>query len=270
MNKIIFLVTGLFFTIHGTSFGQMLGWEVGAWAGGSCYFGDLNTNWKLNRSKIAGGVGARYNFNDRLAVRFGASYGNIAGTDEDSKNVYEKRRNLSFKSAIFDGSAQLEFNFLPYIHGHREYFYTPYLSAGPAFFHFNPKAKLNDKWYELRTYGTEGQFKGEEYNTSQGAIAYTLGFKTDLNYRWSLDISLSGRKIFTDYIDDVSSFYPDMSDLNSQRGDLAVALSDRSILPKIGEAGRQRGNGRKNDAFAFLGVGLYYYFGDIRCPDWVR
>jgi hypothetical protein len=61
-----------------------------------------------------------------------------------------------------------------------------------------------------------------------------------------------------------------MRDLGADRGDLAVALSDRSALPHIGQAGRQRGNGKKNDAFAFLGIGLYYYFGDIRCPDWVR
>jgi opacity protein-like surface antigen len=248
----------------------MLGWEVGGWVGGSNYFGDLNTNWRLNRTGLAGGAGARYNFNERLALRLGAAYGNISATDADSKNVYEQRRNLSFKSSIVEAGMHLEFNFLPYVHGHREYFYTPYVTLGPSFYHFNPKAKLNDQWYELRAYGTEGQFKGEEYNTTQGALAYGFGFKMDFNYRWSLDIHVDGRKLFTDYLDDVSSFYPDMDDLESLRGDVAVALSDKSGEPQIGQPGRQRGNGKKNDTYLFAAVGINYYFGTIRCPAWQR
>ena len=34
-----------------------------------------------------------------------------------------------------------EFNFLPYIHGSRDYFFTPYLFAGFSVFSFNPKAE---------------------------------------------------------------------------------------------------------------------------------
>ncbi len=244
----------------------MRGWEVGGWVGGSNYFGDLNTDWRLNKIGIAAGLIGRYNFNERLAFKFGASYGNIAGTDEDARNVYQNRRNLSFKSTIFTGSGVFEFNFLPYEHGHREFYYTPYVFAGPAFYHFNPKTKMDGKWYSLPEYGTEGQFKGEEYNTSQAALSYGIGFKIDFNYRWSVDVHLNNHKLFTDYLDDVSGAYPDMSDLEAQRGDVAVALSDRSGDPKIGQPGRQRGNGKSNDAFTFIGVGLTYYFGSIRCP----
>ena len=31
------------------------GWEAGGWAGVSYYFGDLNTNFRLNRQALAGG-----------------------------------------------------------------------------------------------------------------------------------------------------------------------------------------------------------------------
>lgn len=248
----------------------MRGWEVGGWLGGSNYFGDLNNNWSLRRTGIAAGATVRHNFNNRLAARFGASYGNISGYDSDSKNVYLQRRNLSFKSILVDLSGMLEFNFLPYEHGHRDNYFTPYMIFGPSFYYFNPKAKLDGEWYELREFGTEGQFKGEEYNTLQPALVYGFGFKYDLNYRWSIDVFISGRKLFTDYLDDVSTFYPDMDDLESQRGDIAVALSDRSGEPKIGQAGRQRGNGKRNDAFSFAGVGINYYFGSIRCPSYSR
>ena len=46
---------------------QMKGWEFGPWAGVSYYFGDLNTNYRLDRPNLAGGFAARYNFNPRLA-----------------------------------------------------------------------------------------------------------------------------------------------------------------------------------------------------------
>lgn len=245
---------------------QMRGWETGGWIGVSNYFGDLNTNWRVNRLHLAGGAGARYNFNDRLALRFGVNYGGISGRDADSRNVYEQRRNLSFKSYVADGTLQFEFNFLPYVHGHRELFFTPYLFAGPSIFFFNPKAELDGQWYKLREMGTEGQFRGEEYSTMQGALAYGLGFKIDLSYRWSLNIELSGRKLFTDYLDDVSGAYADIRDIKAQRGETAAMLADRSAEPKIGLPGRQRGNGKKNDMYAMFGVGLMYYFGQIRCP----
>ena len=127
--------------------------------------------------------------------------------------------------------------------------------------------RLGDEWYSLREFGTEGQFQGEEYNITQLAGVGAFGFKMDFSYRWSGFVELSGRRLFTDYLDDVSGNYPDFDDLEAQRGDIAVQLSDKSIAPKIGEAGRQRGNGKKNDTYLFLKLGMAYYFGSIRCPD---
>ena len=252
------------------SFAQMRGFETGGWIGISNYFGDLNTSWRVNRLHFAGGLGARYNFNDRLAMRLGATYGQISAYDSDSKNEFELRRNLSFKSMVIDGTAQFEFNFMPYVHGHRDYFYTPYLFAGFSMFYFTPRAELDGEWYNLPEQGTEGQFRGEEYNTTQMALAYGFGFKMDLSYRWSINIELSGRKPFTDYLDDVSGVYADVRDIRAQRGEVAAALADRSLEPKIGEPGRQRGNGKNNDMYAFLTIGMMYYFGDIRCPEFLR
>jgi hypothetical protein len=246
---------------------QMIGWEVGGWFGGSTYFGDLNTNYRLNRAKPAFGALAKYNFNDRLSLGLHASFTTLEAKDSDSKNIFEKSRNLDFKTFLFEAAPQLEFNFLPYVHGSRDYFFTPYMAAGFSVYKFNPRTKLNDKWYSLVEYGTEGQFQGEEYGKTQFAGVGAFGFKLDKNYRWSTFLELSARKLFTDYIDDVSGNYPDFDDLEAQRNDIAVALSDKSFAPKIGEAGRQRGNGKKNDTFMLLKLGMTYYFGSIRCPD---
>ncbi|MEM8906241.1 MAG: DUF6089 family protein, partial [Bacteroidota bacterium] len=211
----------------------------------------------------------RYNFNNRLCLKMSANYVSISADDVNSSNSFERARNLNFNSDVFDGTFQFEFNFLPYNHGSRDEFFTPYLFAGFSILHFNPKTELNGETYELRTFGTEGQFRGEEYYSIAGALTTGLGLKIDLSYRWSINIELTTRKLFTDYIDDVSGTYPDMDDLESLRGPIAVALSDRSMTTegiRIGEEGRQRGNGRQNDNYTTLGIGLLYYFGSLPCP----
>lgn len=245
------------------------GWEAGGWLGISYYFGDLNPSFDLGAPGLAAGLIARHNFNNRICIKISGNYGNVSGDDARSENAFRKARNLSFKSVIFDGAAQLEFNFLPYDHGSKDHFFTPYLFGGFSAFYYNPKAKYNGKWVELRPLGTEGQFQGEEYYSISGGLVYGGGIKMDINYFWSLNLEISARRLFTDYLDDVSTVYPDKKDLEALRGELAVALSDRSLTfdgQQIGQVGRQRGDSKTKDAYVFVGLGLVYYFGDIRCP----
>ncbi len=250
------------------------GREAGGWIGASYYFGDLNTNYNLSMPGLAGGIIGRFNFNERICLKFSGNLGTVMGDDAVSKNTFERARNLSFRSRIIEGAAQLEFNFLPYRHGSREEFFTPYLFGGLNVFHFNPEAEYNGEWVELRPLGTEGQFKGEEYYAVNAGLVYGFGFKVDLSYEWSLNIELGARTLFTDYLDDVSGFYPDNDDLRRSRGDVAADLSDRSILipgvndGQIGEAGRQRGSTHINDSYVLVGIGVVYYFGDLKCPSY--
>ena len=270
MKKFLLILVTFFFCQNETMFAQR-GWEIGGWAGVSHYFGDLNTNFDLTHPGFAGGGVFRFNFNDRLCLKMGANYGNISADDKNSTNVFEQRRNLNFRSTLVDGSGQLEFNFLPYNYFDKSQWFSPYLSAGISVFNFNPQGKLNGTLYELRPLGTEGQFRGEEYYTTQMAFAYSGGFKIALNEVWSINVEISARKLFTDYLDDVSKSYPNMNDIRKQHGDIAVQLSDPSIPDaegkKIGQFGRQRGDSKSNDMFTFLGVSVLYYFGDLRCPN---
>jgi len=251
------------------------GWEAGGWVGASHYFGDLNTSFRLNDPGYAGGVVARYNFNKRVCLKFSGNYGNVSAQDADSDNLFEQARNLSFRSTIIDGTAQMEFNFLTYTHGSKDERFSPYLLAGINVVHFNPQAEYKGEWVDLRPLGTEGQFRGEEYYTTQFGLAYGMGLKIDLSYRWSINLELSARRLFTDYLDDVSTVYADKDDLEKLRNEAAVFLSDRSLLlPGINEdgalsqPGRQRGNSVTKDSYAFLGISLLYYFGDLKCPEY--
>ena len=250
------------------------GYEVGGWLGTSYYFGDLNNNINLSMPGPAGGILARYNFNNRVCFSLSGNYGRVRADDARSDNAFERSRNLNFESDVIDGTAALEFNFLPYVHGSRDEFFTPYLFAGLSIYYFNPKANFDGQMIELRPLGTEGQFRGEEYYTVQSGLAYGTGLKISLSYEWSVNISLGARFLFTDYLDDVSTVYPDYDDLENLRGDLAVSLSNRSIpiagVGEVGEPGTQRGSANTNDHYVFLGVGMYYYFGDLRCPEYSR
>lgn len=248
------------------------GWEIGGWAGVAYYFGDLNTNFDLSRPGPALGAAARYNFNSRLSLGMSANYGRVSGTDENSANDFERARNLNFTSNVFDLSFNLEFNFLNYVHGSRDFPFTPYVFAGASVFSYNPMTQFEGEWVNLRDQGTEGQFLGEEYFLIQPALNYGLGFKVDLNADWSLNFVISARKLFTDYLDDVSTVYPDKDELFSLRGATAVALADRSTLEdreqyRIGQAGVQRGNSRDTDSYNFIQVGAMYYFANLPCPE---
>lgn len=250
------------------------GLELGGSIGAGHYFGDLNTDFSLDDPGLAGSVLARYNFSNRWSVRVGAGYTRVSASDEDSRNIFERARNLDFRSDVFDGHLGLEFNFLQYDHGSRDRFYTPYIFGGLLVSNFQPQAELDGTVFNLRDLGTEGQQVGEEYYTTSLGIDYGIGLKLDLSYEWSLNFEIEARQLFSDYLDDVSTAYPDFEELERLRGSEAVLLSDPSILidgvndEKLGELGRQRGNPSDNDQYGVIKVGLFYYFGDLRCPEW--
>ncbi|MBT8232531.1 MAG: hypothetical protein HKO66_09425 [Saprospiraceae bacterium] len=242
------------------------GTEVGGHIGTSIYFGDLNTSYNLNSPGILIGLLTRRNFNERLSLAAGLNYGHISAKDENSNNFYQRTRNLSFKSDVFDLNFSLEFNFFPYYHGSDDYYYTPYLFGGFSIMKYNPQAEIDNVVYDLRDFGTEGQLNGQEYGLMSGAFVFGIGFKWDINRDWSINTALSGRNIFSDYIDDVSNAYPDLGSLSARRGPIAAQLSDRSLDPEFALPGQQRGNGKSNDLVYFISIGIMRYFGELPCP----
>lgn len=242
------------------------GYELGGWLGTSFYHGDLNTSLSIQKPGISGGLMAKRNFNTRVSWRASFNFGIIGADDANSDNNFERSRNLSFRSNLFDFTTGVEFNFLEYIHGSSDYNYTPYLLAGFSIFNFNPTAELDGERYSLRRLGTEGQAPGDEYFTISSGFMIGAGFKWDITDDWNLGIEFTTRRLFTDYLDDVSTVYPDNGLIRSERGDVAADLSDRSLVDGIGVAGRQRGNSMNNDTYSFFGITLNKYFGGIECP----
>jgi len=273
MKKIIIhiLFSLLLFATASTNVDAQRGWEVGGLVGAGWYFGDLNTSYSLSSPGPAASLAARYNFNKRICVAGQLSYAWLHADDANSQNDYEKARNLHFRSHTFDASGVIEFNFMPYTHGSYDEPFTPYMLTGFALTRFSPQAELNGVWHDLRDLGTEGQAPGNEYFKVSGAWILGLGFKFDLNRTTSVNIEARMYRLFTDYLDDVSTVYADNGRIASRRGTIAAQLADPSFdndeFPDIGTAGRQRGDANDNDVYATMKVGLMYYFGKVRCPS---
>ncbi len=246
--------------------------------GGMNYIGDLNNESALTLPRLAGGVGLRYRFDNRWALRVEASYGQI-GCDED----YNELRNLSFRSDIIEGAVLAEFNFAPFGSGATERLWTPYLFGGLGVFHFNPMAMYTlgdgqEMWAELQPLHTEGQGSTQypdrkAYARMQMCLPFGVGVKVRLGKNFSLAAEYGFRKTWTDYLDDVSKTYVehDLLQSNSDDGVLAEQLADRSGEVQEGyvnAAGVKRGDDSLDDWYAYLhvslGVSLDAMFGWMR------
>ncbi len=234
------------------------GVEVGVHAGLSHYFGDLNPTFTISDPGFQAGLTFRRNFNERLCATLGLDYGRISGSDSNSFNSFERNRNLDFRSNYAEASFTFEFNFFTYVHGSEDYNFTPYLFGGFVFSRFNPMTDLDGITYELRDFNTEGV----SYGLSSGGWVYGFGFKWDINRDYSFNVYLSGRRLFNDYVDDVSNNFPSRTPTDP----IAAALSNRSGDTNFGAPGTQRGDGFERDQVYFLSVGFLRYFGPLNCP----
>jgi hypothetical protein len=176
--------------------------------------------------------------------------GKLSGSDADATSVNQQNRNLSFYTDITEFTSQFEFNFLPYHTFVINNYFSPYLYLGIGFGWINPKTSLNGNEYELRAFLTEGQ--SAPYNKMQLVIPFGFGFKWKLNHRFLFSCDWGLRRTFTDYIDDVSNYYPkDPTEMSTT----AQALSNRTLETDGKNIwGTQRGNPHRKDLYSFTTI----------------
>jgi hypothetical protein len=240
--------------------------ELGFMLGGSFYMGDMNQLVPFKKTRPAGAIIYRYNYNPRTAFKASVLFGQIAGEDASTNNSSQLHRNLDFKTYIAEVSAQWEFNFLNYKTDDEDMPFSPYFFAGLSLFNFNPKGSLGNDWYKLHDLSTETNKKN--YSRFQIAIPFGLGLKYAVNKHVTFGAEWGMRKTFTDYLDDLSGTYPDPTQIDAQ----SRALSDKSVYPDDGlsNTGRQRGNPDTKDWYSFFGLTFSYKFhiyGD-KCPSY--
>lgn len=260
----VFSILFLAFTLNvNIAFSQST--EIGVMIGTTTYKGELhNSLFNPDFAKLAVGVLYRKNMNNHWAHRFGLNYGTVVADDASSNDEYMQRRNLNFRSSIWDLHYYLEFNFFKYQIANRNTRFTPFLFIGLNGYLFNPQGELNGEWYDLQPLGTEGQGTSaypdrEPYKRLQVAIPFGGGFKFKLTKRFGMTVEAGPRRLFTDYFDDVSTTYANKDILLQDNGELAVLLSDKSLDGQaIGNDDRQRGNESDRDWYMFTGITLNY------------
>ena len=265
--KQLYVITIVFF-ISSCSSLYAQKWEVGITGGAMSYTGDLNQNEFYDFNHLAAGGLLKVNLNSYWAVKFGLLAGKVSAADADSRYEEQQNRNLSFFSPLTEGSLQVELNFFDYGINFGQKRFTPFVFTGISVFSFNPKTELDGDTYQLKYFATEQDVSdgSEAYSTIALAVPLGLGVK----YRLSENLNLIGefgfRTTQTDYLDDVSQRYPNISGM-SDDDLIRQQLSDPSLTsPKIGQPGVQRGDFRKKDTYLFAGITLSYTFVRQICP----
>jgi hypothetical protein len=242
--------------------------EVKAGVGGTFFFGDLGGShgerkdgffdFDIQSMRTNSSFGLKFNFTNRISLRTDICYAQVTGSDVYSGDPGRFRRNLSFKSDIYELSLTPEFVLINLSSFGRKKTATSeiYGFAGIGVFQFNPQAELDGVWYDLQPLGTEGQGlrPGTElYQLQSWVVPFGFGYRKNLGRKAYIGFELSMRKTFTDYIDDVSTDYYDTNALLEERGETAAALSDRMT---DGSATNYsgRGNPKNNDNYSFVQV----------------
>ena len=276
MKQIIFCLTLtlLFFAVSAQKF------HADLFAGIANYQGDLQgKRLTLNQSQPAIGMGASYDLTNKFILRTGFTYGKVAGNDK--KNTTAKGiefRNLNFKSVVTELHLALEYNLLDL--SYRDL--SPYAFAGVAAYHFNPyTTDVSGNKAFLKPLSTEGQGLAEypdrkPYNLTQFAIPFGAGLKFMVTDNLQVGLEIGLRKLFTDYLDDVSMNYVDSATLFNARGAQSVDLAYRGDEVGGGSTypaeGAQRGNPKYKDWYYFSGLRISYRLNSnrsgkgIACP----
>jgi hypothetical protein len=217
-------------------------------------------------TKFSKMIYANYYPAEWLGFRLALSHGQLQGSDAEAPNkggdeTFRIARNLSFKSSVLEAYVAAEV--YPTVFFERydglQGKLRPYGLIGVGAYKFNPKTQLNGQWVELQPLRLEGQglIPGKsEYKLTQAEIPMGLGFKYFIRENMYVGMELLHRKLFTDYVDDVSTTYPDPIIFNAlpaadaakarqlyYRGDEIPAAR---LTPTVNE---QRGDPTDNDAF---------------------
>jgi len=246
-------------------------WNVNVYGGFSNYFGDLQEKaYTTQQSHFSFGAGLQYDLSGHFSLLSNLTYGNVSASDAYATKADLRARNLSFQTKIAEWNLLAEYNFID-LQDHR---LTPYVFAGIAVFHFNPYAydTAHKKVY-LRPLSTEGeglsQYPGQKpYALTQLAIPFGGGIKFRISDKVTLAYEIGLRKLFTDYLDDVSTHYVDRATLLAAKGPEAVEMAYRGDELKGGAAyppdGTVRGNPKHKDWYYMSGLRATIALGSMR------
>jgi uncharacterized protein DUF6089 len=253
MRKIITLLCFLPLTVAAQDF------HFSARLGIANYQGDLQAKRiTFKQSRLLGSLGAQYDLSEHFTAR---TYFTLTSLRADDKKgtASMQRRNLNFSTKVFDWELGVQYNILSL----NESWFTPYVFAGIGLFHYKPYTHNEDgtKTF-LQPLSTEGQgiVSGiSSYKLTQLNIPIGIGAMYVINEDMRVGLELGYRKLFTDYLDDVSKEYVDQGTLLAARGQTAVDLAYRGDEVGAGTyppAKTARGNSKDKDGYYYMALTL--------------
>lgn len=199
--------------------------EIGGGIGTLNYSGDLVRFYNPSFTEPALTVFYRNNISSVVSFRAGLTGGKLKGDDRAHPiDAFASKRGYSFNITIVEASTVFEYHFLDWRDSKRKLRFTPYLMSGLVMF-------------GISGYPT----KNAEFSNVQLGIPVGGGVKYVLNPNWYVAFEISARRLFFDYLDNIS--------------DNDVTLKNY-----------QYGNRFDNDSYFFMGLTLTRTFYDIPCP----
>jgi len=237
-------------------------------------------DWRSTRPTLM--VGMRFKQTQQISHKLNFTVGMIAADDKLTKEKYRNGRNLHFRSPILELGYNFEFYLKKEKRGHRfklrgvkglkNMGLYPYGFFGISTFFFAPQANVGGDWKWLKPLTTEAQGISptkKPYSLVQLSIPLGVGLKYAIDRRWLISIEYGLRKTFTDYLDDVSTIYPNQDFLinEAKQGSVSALASDPTNNQ---EAGSQRGDATNNDSYMFLIIAANYKLKTNRSgfPKW--
>lgn len=230
------------------------------------YMGDLRDGVDMAHLGLGPSVsiGALYRLTENVSARGEVRLYQVSADQKYSRNY---QNNLSFRTLNPDLNLGLQVDLFSFS---RQARINPYLFGGAGVTYMSPKAKLNGDWHSLAPLTTEA------VSYSRLPLVFTggIGVSMQARDRLSIGLELCNNWVKSDYLDDVSSVYPNPDVLPS---DLARQLSDRRSEIGLDPAaiGAPRGSAKVKDSYLFLQIRATYLIGNrlqaierrkTRCP----
>lgn len=211
-------------------------YEVGLFAGGANYVGDIGSTVYVRPNTLAYGALFKWNASTRYSWRLSLSNATIKGVDANSSIASRRQRGLSFKNTLTEFSFGLEVNFIPFnLHEFSSNHWSPYLHVGLAYILYDESYFLGKSLQNLEQNGAIG-------------VPMIAGVKKVFNRFLVLGVELGVRYTFTDNLDG-----------SHPKGSRATGdLSNFRI-----------GNIFSHDWYLFSGITITYTFGRKPCYDCV-
>jgi hypothetical protein len=238
--------------------------------------------WKTARPSYGTYIAATYK--NAITGRIEGTFGQVVGYDSILKNVASStagryERNLSFRSKIAEVQLAVEVHplFFKSYDDDDPPRLSPYGIIGAGYFSFDPEAHLNGQWFSLAPLRLEGQGMAEypdrkPYRLNQVNILGGLGLRYEINPALNARVELVHRKLFTDYLDDVSTNYIDPALFYNYLPPVQAAIAQQLYFRRNELnasdtqplAGDQRGDPKDNDAYFTIQAKIGFTFGRKR------